>query len=155
VPIAGEVGGAAATFGSTSMVAPAVRNVGAPIGLVSPQASVIAPQPLAPQSAPVAYAQPAAAAPVIVAAQPVVAPQLPDAADAGTLAQRAMQFFNEKNYAAALDALERRASMAPETTELRMVRGWSLLHLQRPEEARKAFATLGKSSPGQSLQGAR
>ena len=72
-----------------------------------------------------------------------------------TLAQRAIQYFNEKNYSAALDALERRAVMAPETTELRMMRGWSLLHLGRKEEARKAFATLGKTQPGQSLLGGK
>ena len=65
-----------------------------------------------------------------------------------------MQFFNEKNYTAALEALDRRILLAAETTELRMIRGWSLLHLHRPEEARKAFATLGASS-GQPLQGSR
>ncbi|MDE2362200.1 MAG: hypothetical protein KGM42_05935 [Hyphomicrobiales bacterium] len=147
----------------SSVSTPAVRVVGTPIG-VAPAAPVqptpvvpavpTAPQPQA-SAAPSAYGAPATVQPTaILTPQAPLTPQLPEAADAGTLAQRAMQFFNEKNYAAALDALDRRAPLARETTELRMVRGWSLLHLQRPEEARKAFATLGGTS-GQSLQGSR
>lgn len=122
-------------------------------------APAAAPAPVAqPQqgaAAPSAYGAPQNVKPVAIAAPAQqLAPQLPDAADAGTLAQRAMQFFNEKNYTAALEALDRRILLAAETTELRMIRGWSLLHLHRPEEARKAFATLGASS-GQPLQGSR
>ncbi|MFV0280407.1 MAG: hypothetical protein ACK5JM_06565 [Rhodoblastus sp.] len=125
-----------------------------------------------PAQAQVSRALPVAAAPPVAAASPVAVPgssadapaplmragyvaQLPDNADAGALADRAAQYFNEKNYAAALDVLERRAAMAPETTDLRMMRGWSLLHLDRKDEARRAFATLGKAAPGQSLQGGK
>ncbi len=130
-----------------------VRVVGAPIGVVPAAAVAAAPAyPAAQQQTPAAYGQATTVVPTPIAAP---APQLPDAADAGTLAQRAMQFFNEKNYAAALEALDRRAAMAPESTELRMIRGWSLLHLQRPEEARKAFATLGANSSSQSPQGSK
>ncbi|MFT4098952.1 MAG: hypothetical protein QM651_17665 [Rhodoblastus sp.] len=140
-----------------------VRVVGGAIG-VQPSALQAAPAPVvavAPQplTTPVVYApapQPGSSADAPAPLQRAgYAAQLPEAADPGTLAQRAAQYFNEKNYAAALDALERRAAMAPETTELRMMRGWSLLHLNRKEEARNAFATLGKAAPGQSLQGAK
>jgi len=140
-----------------------VRVVGSGIGVQStapqtapPAVAVAAPQPL---TTPAVYTPAPAPGSSADAPAPLVRPgyaaQLPEAADAGTLAQRAAQFFNEKNYAAALDALERRAAMAPETTELRMMRGWSLLHLNRKDEARNAFATLGKAAPGQSLQGGK
>ncbi len=138
-----------------------VRVVGAAIGVqpAAPQPQpipVLAPQP---RTTPVVYTPAAAPGSSVDAPAQLqrsgYAPQLPEAADAGTLAQRAAQYFNEKNYAAALDALERRAAMAPETTELRMMRGWSLLHLNRKDEARNAFATLGKAAPGQSLQGGK
>jgi cellulose synthase operon protein C len=147
-----SVPGALAPVADASQPAPGVRVVGAPIGVApAVQQATYAPQP--------AYAAPSGVVAASAPAQPAparpVTPRLPEAADAGALAQRAMQFFNDKNYAAALEALEQRAAIAPETTELRMIRGWSLLHLQRPEEARKAFATLGKSSPGSSLQGGK
>ncbi|HMN72821.1 MAG TPA: hypothetical protein PKA55_13235 [Rhodoblastus sp.] len=138
-----------------------VRVVGGAIGVqpTTPQptpAAVVMPQP---PTTPAVYAPAPAPGSSADAPAPLqratYAPQLPEAADAGTLAQRAAQYFNEKNYAAALDALERRAAMAPETTELRMMRGWSLLHLNRKDEARNAFATLGKAAPGQSLQGGK
>ncbi len=123
----------------------------------APQIAAVAPS--RPLPSPAVYTPPAAPGSSADAPAPLVRPgfaaQLPEAADAGTLAQRAAQYFNEKNYAAALDALERRAAMAPETTELRMMRGWSLLHLNRKDEARNAFATLGKAAPGQSLQGGK
>jgi tetratricopeptide (TPR) repeat protein len=141
-----------------------VRVVGTAIGVppsapqmaASPAVAVAPPRPL---PSPAVYTPPVAPGSSADAPAPLVRPgyaaQLPEAADAGTLAQRAAQYFNEKNYAAALDALERRAAMAPETTELRMMRGWSLLHLNRKDEARNAFATLGKAAPGQSLQGGK
>jgi cellulose synthase operon protein C len=147
---------------ASQQIQPGVRIVGGQIGVAAPAAPAALYAPAAAPAA--AYAPAAAVQPAAYAAQPAVpaqpapvaapvTPQLPDAADPAALAQRAMQYFNDKNYAAALDALDRRAAIAPETTELRMIRGWSLLHLQRPEEARKAFATLGKSAPGQTLQG--
>lgn len=135
-----------------------VRAVGAAIGVqpTAPQPIpvTVAPQPMTTQAV---YTPAPAPGSSVDAPAPLqrYAAQLPEAADAGTLAQRAAQYFNEKNYAAALDALERRAAMAPETTELRMMRGWSLLHLNRKDEARNAFATLGKAAPGQSLQGGK
>ena len=36
-----------------------------------------------------------------------------------------------------IETLDQRAALTPETTDLRMLRGWSLLHLKRAEEARK------------------
>lgn len=70
-------------------------------------------------------------------------PVLPATTDVAALAQRAQQFFNEKHYADAIEALDQRAPLAPETTDLRMLRGWSLLHLKRAEEARRVFADIG------------
>lgn len=143
----GGVSGAAATSGAATPVAPAAppptavpaapRNVGAAISAPAPQALA-------------ALAAPAAPPKVELSAAPSMAIALPEAADAGALAQRAMQFFNQKNYAAAIEALDQRAPLARETTELKMIRGWSLLHLQRKDEARKVFATLGASSAGSS-----
>lgn len=146
---------------NASIIDPGVRVVGGAIG-VQPAMPQAAPAPapvLAPSVSRAVYTPAPAPGSSADAPAPLQRPgyaaQLPEAADAGTLAQRAAQYFNEKNYAAALDALERRAAMAPETTELRMMRGWSLLHLNRKDEARNAFATLGKAAPGQSLQGGK
>ena len=148
------------SVGPQTSVETSVRVVGAPIGVQSAMPQV-QPAAVAPPQQParsVAVYTPApvpgssADAPAPLVRQAYTA-QLPEAADAGTLAQRAAQYFNEKNYAGALETLERRAAIAPETTELRMMRGWSLLHLNRKDEARNAFATLGKAAPGQSLQG--
>lgn len=77
-------------------------------------------------------------------------PVLPSSTDPAVLAQRAQQFFNDKAYAETIEALDQRAALAPETTDLRMLRGWSLLHLKRAEEARQVFAGLGRSpsAPG-------
>ena len=74
-------------------------------------------------------------------------PVLPPTGDPAVLAQRAQQFFNDKAYAEAIEALDQRAPLASETTDLRMIRGWSLLHLKRAEEARQVFAGLGRSAP--------
>ena len=68
------------------------------------------------------------------------------------LAQRAQQFFTDKAYDDAIAALDQRALVAAETTDLRMIRGWSLLHLKRAEEARQVFAGLGRAA---SVAGAR
>ena len=69
-------------------------------------------------------------------------------ADAGALAQRALHAFNAKDYAGAVEALDQRLPLARETTDLRLIRGWSLLHLQRKDEARKVFATLSAKTGG-------
>ena len=146
---------------NASIVDPGVRVVGGAIGVqpVAPQPTPAPAPVMAPTVSRAVYTPAPAPGSSADAPAPLqrsgYAAQLPEAADAGTLAQRAAQYFNEKNYAAALDALERRAAMAPETTELRMMRGWSLLHLNRKDEARTAFATLGKAAPGQSLQGGK
>ena len=79
-------------------------------------------------------------------------PVLPSTSDPAVLAQRAQQFFNDKAYAETIEALDQRAALAPETTDLRMLRGWSLLHLKRAEEARQVFAGLGRPA---SATGAR
>ena len=151
----------------------AAANAGMPNGLAAnaPLANSVAPV-----SAASAITAPAAAAPVAPALQaaapmparinapPLVAPAggslvaqpvLPDTVDPTVMAQRVQQFFNDKNYAAALDALDKRVPMAIETRELRMIRGWCLLQMQRVDEARQVFATLGQSPPGATLAGGR
>ena len=59
-----------------------------------------------------------------------------------TLGRQATEFYNRKLYAEALDALDRRAKTAPEPTDLRLIRAWSLLNLNKVEEAKQVFSTL-------------
>ncbi len=62
-----------------------------------------------------------------------------------TLGKQAAEFYNRKQFAEALEALDRRLKTAPESTDLRLIRAWSLLNLNRVEEAKQVFSTL--SSP--------
>ncbi len=126
---------------------PAVRNVGAQIGasiIASPPAAVAAPIAVQTAAAPPTGAQ---ALSDQVWTPAVVRPLLPSTNDPAVLALRAQQFFNDKAYAEAIETLDQRASLAPETTDLRMIRGWSLLHLKRAEDARQVFAGIGRSTP--------
>lgn len=59
------------------------------------------------------------------------------------LGRLATDLYNKKQYAKALEALNKRAARLPETSRLRMLRAWSLLNLRRVDEAREIFATLG------------
>jgi hypothetical protein len=59
------------------------------------------------------------------------------------LGRRAVGLYEARQYAAAIEALDLRASIAPETADLQLVRGWSLLNLARTEEARQVFVHLG------------
>lgn len=138
---------------------PGMRVVGAPV--VTPQAQFSQAAPAAsymivqPPAQTTAAAAPANAAPATGAPAYVETaayapspsrPVLPQTADPAVLALRAQQFFNDKAYADAIDALDQRAALgAAEITDLRMIRGWSLLHLKRAEEARQVFAGLGRS----------
>ena len=123
--------------------APPVRVVGAPVApsiVASPAPIVAAPATAAPPTGVQALTDQAWA--------PAVArPVLPPSTDVNVLALRAQQFFNDKAYAEAIETLDQRASLAPETTDMRMIRGWSLLHLKRAEEARQVFAGMGRPAP--------
>ncbi len=55
----------------------------------------------------------------------------------------AVRLYEARQYEAALAALDRRAATMPETFDLRLVRGWSLINLKREAEARGVFAGLG------------
>ncbi|MBP0582609.1 cellulose synthase [Labrys sp. LIt4] len=55
------------------------------------------------------------------------------------LTQRILKDYQGGRYAQALMALDTRASLAPEQTDLLMLRGWSYFHLQRFAEARRVF----------------
>ncbi len=59
-------------------------------------------------------------------------------------ARQALQFYKSGDYVSALSVLDSRAASSPEPTDLLLVRAWSLMHLNRPDEARAIFASLGK-----------
>jgi len=64
------------------------------------------------------------------------------------LGREATDLYNRGDFAGALAALDRRAAQQRETTGLTMLRAWSLLRLDRVDEARRAFAALGPSGAG-------
>lgn len=64
------------------------------------------------------------------------------------LGREALRRYEQGRYEAALQALDLRASIAPETPDLQLVRGWSLLNLDRQAEARRAFAALAETADG-------
>ena len=131
-------------FPQSSAAPPPVRLVGVPVA--SPAA---APLGVATSAAPPTGAQSLSD----VAWTPMPSrPVLPSSNDPAVLAQRAQQFFNDKNYAETIETLDQRATLAPETTDMRMIRGWSLLHLKRAEEARQVFAGLGRPAPAASAR---
>ena len=70
------------------------------------------------------------------------------------LAQRAQGFYNQGNYRQALAALDQRIAHTTETRDLSMMRGWSLFHLDRTEEAERLFQVLDRqTSTKESRQG--
>ena len=131
----------------SSAASPPVRVVGAPAAssaALPAAVPAVAPAVVATSAAPPTGAQSLSD----VAWTPTAArPVLPSSNDPAVLAQRAQQFFNDKNYAETIETLDQRATLAPETTDMRMIRGWSLLHLKRAEEARQVFAGLGRPAP--------
>jgi cellulose synthase operon protein C len=58
------------------------------------------------------------------------------------LTQRILTDYQSGHYAQVLIGLDTRATLAPEQTDLLMLRGWSYFHLQRFTEARRVFETL-------------
>jgi cellulose synthase operon protein C len=56
--------------------------------------------------------------------------------------QRILAAYNAGNYADTLNDLDARARLAPEPTDLMILRGWSYFHLQRYEEAERLFEAL-------------
>lgn len=86
--------------------------------------------PVAPQPLPPAQAH-----------QPTPQPRVEShATDA--LGRKAADLYNRQMYAEAIDALDQRMRSMPETTDLRLIRAWSLMNLNRNEEARRVFSTL-------------
>lgn len=89
-----------------------------------------------------------------IAPKPIAADALPIAPARAPLASAidesgrdAVARYNDQRYEAALAALDRRARSLPEPTDLRLVRGWSLLNLGRLTEARHVFDTLNLPPP--------
>ncbi len=62
-----------------------------------------------------------------------------------TLGQQVAELYNRKLYQEALDVLDKRMKLTPETTDLRLIRAWSLLNMQRVEEAKHVFGTLAST----------
>jgi cellulose synthase operon protein C len=58
------------------------------------------------------------------------------------MAQQASEAFDRGSYRATLDILNRRRMFTPEPRDLSMLRGWSLFHLARKDEAKTVFGTL-------------
>jgi hypothetical protein len=63
------------------------------------------------------------------------------------LGREAAGHYNDKQYQAALDVLDRRAESLPEPIDLRLIRGWALLNLGRNADARRVFGSLNTSQP--------
>lgn len=86
----------------------------------------------------------------------IVAPQAKAETNArDTLGKQAAEFYNRKQFVEALEALDRRLKTTPETTDLRLIRAWSLLNLNRVDEAKQVFGTLsGPARPRASAENA-
>ena len=70
------------------------------------------------------------------------------------LSQRAQGAYNQGSYDDALAALDQRMAHAPESRDLSLMRGWSLYHLGRKDEAERLFQALDKqTSTKESRQG--
>jgi tetratricopeptide (TPR) repeat protein len=63
------------------------------------------------------------------------------------LGREAAGHYNDRQYQAALDVLDRRAESMPEPIDLRLIRGWALLNLGRNADARRVFGSLNTSQP--------
>jgi tetratricopeptide (TPR) repeat protein len=61
------------------------------------------------------------------------------------LSQKIVQDYESGHYSEALIGLDQRGSVAPETVDLMMLRGWSYYHLRRYEEAQRVFEALAAS----------
>jgi tetratricopeptide (TPR) repeat protein len=61
-------------------------------------------------------------------------------------AKYALELYKNGDYAGAVEALDRRGGVSIEPVDLRLVRAWSLMHLNRSEEARSIFASLDKKT---------
>jgi len=68
------------------------------------------------------------------------------------LTQRIGAAFRAGNYAEALTALDARARITPETTDLMMMRGWSYYHLHRYDEAARLFEAVAATGYDGALQ---
>jgi hypothetical protein len=58
------------------------------------------------------------------------------------LGQQAADLFRQGRYQEVLAVLDRRSAFASETRKLGILRGWSLYHLKRLQDARRQFAML-------------
>ena len=67
------------------------------------------------------------------------------------LTQRIRAAYNAGNYSDALIGLDARARIAPEQTDLMMLRGWSYYHLLRYEEAVRLFEAVAASGHDEAL----
>lgn len=60
------------------------------------------------------------------------------------LGRAATDHYNAGRYEEALKSLDQRAGNLKESTQLQLLRGWSLIRLKRVGEAKKVFAAIGK-----------
>jgi hypothetical protein len=67
------------------------------------------------------------------------------------LTQRIRAAYNAGNYSDALIGFDARARIAPEETDLMMLRGWSYYHLMRYEEAARLFEAVAASGHDEAL----
>ena len=67
------------------------------------------------------------------------------------ITQRIRAAYDSGNYSDALIGLDARARMAPEQTDLMMLRGWSYYHLLRYEEAARLFEAVAASGHDEAL----
>ncbi|MDF2116468.1 hypothetical protein PY365_12855 [Roseiarcaceae bacterium H3SJ34-1] len=63
------------------------------------------------------------------------------------LGREAAGRYNDQQYQAALDVLDRRAETMPEPIDLRLIRGWALIKLGRDGDARQVFGSLDSKQP--------
>ncbi len=82
----------------------------------------------------------------VAAAQTNPAPAQRRELSALLLSERFYAQYDTKDYNGALVTLSERARLAPETTDLMMMRGWSYFHLGRYSDASRVFTALYKSN---------
>lgn len=63
------------------------------------------------------------------------------------LGREAAGHYNDKQYQAAIEVLDRRAETMPEPIDLRLIRGWALIKLGRDGDARRVFGNLDSKQP--------
>lgn len=69
------------------------------------------------------------------------------------LTQHIISDYQAGRYAAVLTGLDTRATLAPEQTDLLLLRGWSYYHLQRFAESRRVFEALAAAGNPDAVQG--